>query len=240
MQQFIGGALYYARAVGYDYYPAVNMLASAQSTGTAKVWHDFLHFTNFAATWPDCSIVFKASDMILILDADVSYLSESGARSRGGGVAFLGSRNDSSFINAPIEVMSVILPTVVSSACEGEYAAAFLVAQMAKPLRVQLRDLDYKQDMFTNGSTLLTTDNQCADGIANNSIKLKRSRAIDMRYHWLRDQVKQNEFTVRWRRNTHSLADFFTKRLPKKQFQEMRRKFILPGPRTSLSPVSRQ
>ena len=101
------------------------------------------------------------------------------------------------------------------------------------PLRVQLKDLEYPQDMFPNGSTLLTTDNQCAAGIANNSVKLKRSRAMDMRYHWLRDRVKQGDFTVQWRSGKKSLADFFTKVLPTKEFQEMRKTFIVPGLRTT-------
>ena len=54
-----------------------------------------------------------------------------------------------------------------------------------------------------------------------------------MRYHWLRDRVKQGDFTVQWRRNTHSLADFFTKILPTKEFQTMRNNFIVPGIRTT-------
>lgn len=234
MQQAIGGLLYYSRAVALDYTLGVNKMSSRQSDPTEQDWKDFLHLMSFAATWPDCKIRYFPSDMILIIDADVSYLSETLARSRGGGVAYMGKKNDPTFINGPIDVMCVILPTIVSSACEGEYATAFLMAQLSMPLRVQLADLGYKQDMFTNGSTLLTTDNQCAEGIANESIKLKRSRAMDMRYHWLRDRVKLGDFTVKWRKNTHSLADFFTKVLPTKQFQEMRKKFIVPGPRSTL------
>ena len=234
MQQAVGGLLYYSRAVALDYTLGVNKMSSRQSNPTEQDWNDFLHLMSFAATWPDCKIQYKPSDMILILDADVSYLSETLARSRGAGVAFMGKKDDPTFVNGPIDVMCVILPTVVSSACEGEYASAFLMAQLAMPLRVQLTDLGYTQNMFSNGSTLLTTDNKCAEGIANDSIKLKRSRAMDMRYHWLRDRVKNGDFTVKWRKNTHSLADFFTKVLPTKQFQEMRKLFIVPGPRSIL------
>ena len=235
MQQGIGGLLYYARAVGLDYTLGVNKMSSHQSKPTEKDWEDFLHLMSFAATWPEGKLVYKPSDMILILDADVSYLSETEGRSRGAGVAFMGKKNDPAFINGPIDILSVILPTVVSSACEGEYAAAFLMAQLAIPLRVQLKDLGYEQNMFSNGSTILTTDNQCAEGIANKTVKLKRSRAMDMRYHWLRDKVKQGEFTVKWRKNTFSLADFFTKVLPTKTFQEMRKHFVVPGLRATPS-----
>ena len=240
MQQGIGGLLYYSRAVAVDYTIGVNKMSMKQSNPTEKDWNDFLHLLNFAATWPDCTIAYKPSDMILILDGDVSYLSETLGRSRGAGVAFMGKRNDPTFINGPIDVLSVLLPTVVSSVCEGEYATAFMMAQLAMPLRVQLKDLGYKQDMFPNGSTLLTTDNLCAEGIANNSMKLKRSRAMDMRYHWLRDRVKLGDFTVKWRKNTHSLADFFSKILPTKEFQRMRNFFVVPGLRTTpYKPLSK-
>ena len=149
MQQGIGGLLYYSRAVALDYTIGVNKMSARQSSPTEADWSDFLHLMSFAATWPDCSIEYKPSDMILILDADVSYLSETQARSRGAGVAFLGKKNDPTFVNGPIEVMSVLLPTVVSSVCEGEYAAAFMMAQLATmPLRIQLKDLGYPQDMF--------------------------------------------------------------------------------------------
>ena len=118
--------------------------------------------------------------MILFLDADVSHGSESSFRSRGGACAWFGMRNDPDFINGCIDVMSVILPTVTASTCEGEYGTSFLIAQQAMPFRIQLKDLSYPQDVFTNGSTLITTDNQCAEGIANKTTKLKRSRAFDI------------------------------------------------------------
>ena len=220
----IGGFLYYARAVGYDYMTTVCKFSSKQAKPTQSVWDEFLYFLNYAHTWSESKLVFKASDMILILDADVSYLSEDGAKSRGGGVAYLGKKNDPNFINGAIDVMSVLLPTIVSSVCEGEVAAGFLLAQLAMSFRVNLNAMGYPQDR-----TLLTTDNQCAEGIANKSTKLKRSKAMDMRYFWLRDRVEQGDFQVKWRSNTKSLADFFTKTLPTKEFLEMRKKFILPG-----------
>ena len=84
--------------------------------------------------------------------------------------------------------------------------------------------MGYPQDR-----TLLTTDNQCAEGIANKSTKLKRSKAMDMRYFWLRDRVEQGDFQVKWRSNTKSLADFFTKTLPTKEFLARRALYVVKG-----------
>jgi len=35
-----------------------------------------------------------------------------------------------------------------------------------------------------------------------------------MRFHWIRDRVRQGQFTIHWRKGAHNLADYFTKPLP--------------------------
>ena len=62
--------------------------------------------------------------------------------------------------------------------------------------------------------TPIICDNLCAVGIANNSFTQKRSKTIDMRYHWIRDQVTLGNFTVTWEPGATNLADFFTKAHP--------------------------
>jgi hypothetical protein len=61
-----------------------------------------------------------------------------------------------------------------------EYAALFAGAQQAASLRTILSDLDYPQ-----APTIIMCDNTCAIGIATDIIQQKRSKAIDMRFHWL-------------------------------------------------------
>jgi hypothetical protein len=93
--------------------------------------------------------------MILQCHSDGSYLSESEARSRAGGFIFLGDCPDDGVPNAPIAYISVIISTVVSSATETEYAAAFIVGQAAISIIHTLADLGYPQK-----ETLITCDNQ--------------------------------------------------------------------------------
>jgi hypothetical protein len=66
------------------------------------------------------------------------------------------------------------------------------------------------------------TDNACTRGIANGTVKLKRSKAIDMRFYWIRDIVKQNQSRIVWRKGTDNLADYFTKHHPTSHHQAMR------------------
>ena len=72
--------------------------------------------------------------------------------------------------------MSTIIPTVCASSAEAEYASLFLICREATNARNILADLGYPQD-----TTAVICDNKCAVGIANDDIKLKRSKAIDMR-----------------------------------------------------------
>ena len=60
-------------------------------------------------------------------------------------------------------------------------------------------------------ATPLKTDNSTATGIANKTIKQKRSKAIDMRFYWLCDRVQQGMFDVYWAPGLNNLADYPTK-----------------------------
>ena len=47
-----------------------------------------------------------------------------------------------------------------------------------------------------------------------------------MRYHWIRDQVKQQKFRVTWKRGKLNLADFFTKAHPVHHHLAMRKIYL--------------
>ena len=60
--------------------------------------------------------------------------------------------------------------------------------------------------------TLICTDNKTASGILNGTMKQKRSKAIDMRFHWLKQKATENkEITVTWAPGSKNLADYTTK-----------------------------
>ena len=73
---------------------------------------------------------------------------------------------------------------------------------------------------YPQGATVITTDNLCAEGIANSTLTARKSKAIAMRYHWIRDRVRLGEFIVQWRPESENRADFFTKHLPIAKFIE--------------------
>ena len=64
---------------------ALNTLAEQQSSPTKNTESAIAHFLDYAATNTSAIIQYKASDMILHIDSDASYLSEPRAHSRTGG-----------------------------------------------------------------------------------------------------------------------------------------------------------
>jgi hypothetical protein len=89
---------------------------------------------------------------------------------------------------------------MVASAAESEVGACFQNAQNGAPLRVTPNELGRIQP-----ATPLRTDNSTAFGILNKTIKQKRSKVMDMRYHWLTDRVRQKQFYVYWRPGRENL-----------------------------------
>ena len=216
IQEIVGSLLFYARGVDITLLPTVNLLASLQSSPTQQVEDIADRLLRYCARYPNNELIYHACDMTLFIQADASYLSRPKARSVAGGICYLGNAGLPHHINGAIHAVSAIIPSVVASAAEAEYAALFLLGQDGEYLRQVLASMGYNQS-----STLILCDNQCAVGMASNSVKAKRTKSIDMRYHWIRDRVQQGHFHVQWRKGEHNLADFFTKALPAKTHQEL-------------------
>jgi hypothetical protein len=107
---------------------------------------------------------------------------------------------------------------VVASAAESEVGACFHNVQSGAPLRVTLTELGHTQP-----PTPLRTDISTAYGIMNETIEQKRSKAMDMRYHWLTHRVLQKQFKVYWRPGRENLVDYHTKHVSAQHHKDMRR-----------------
>ena len=57
-------------------------------------------------------------------------------------------------------------------------------------------------------------------------MKQQMSRAMDMRFYWLRDQVKQKHFHIHWKHSYLNLGDYVTKHHPTKHHQAVRSTYV--------------
>ena len=166
--------------------------------------------------------------MILHVHSDASYLSAPKSRSKLGGYFYLSARpkdphrqpdpNDPMPpMNGAILVNANIIKHVMSSAAEAELGGLFFNMKDAVPIRVALEDMGHPQP-----PTPIVVDNSTASGIANKTVKQRRSKAMDMRFYWVQDRIEQRQFLVHWRKGAQNLADYFTKHHPARYHVEMR------------------
>jgi hypothetical protein len=214
IQEILGTLLYYARAVDPTMLVTISHLSSQQANPTQKTMVAINHLLDYCATHPNAISRFHASDMILHVESDASYLSEPKAKSRYAGYHYLsddpkGSQLMYPTLNAPVLVSANIIKETVASASEAELAGLFHNGQDALPLRHALNEIGHQQP-----PTPIQTDNSTASGLANDTIRQKRSKAMNMRYFWIRDQSDANIFDVFWNQGKSNRADYYSKQHP--------------------------
>ena len=141
IQKALGIFNWYLRVTDPTFIVRFSQLSSEQSRATEQTVASLDYVLNYLHNYPNANLVFYASDMMLQVESDASYISEPQATSRAGGTFYLGKRTDM-FVNSPIDQTSVrIDAAVVSTASEAEYAAIFINARKATALRQTLFDM---------------------------------------------------------------------------------------------------
>ena len=224
IQQVCGKFLYYGRAVDSSILTAISAIASQQSNPTEETLAQTYQLLDYLATQEEAVITYSASDMTLAVHSDASYLNETNARSRAGGHFFLSNNNDVPTNNGAIFNIAHIIQHVMSSATEAELAALYIMAREAVYIRIILEEMGHKQP-----PTPIQTDNAMAEGVINKKVQPKRTKAMDMRFHWLRDRECQEQFRFYWRPGKMNYADYWTKHHAPKHHKHIRRDFLTPA-----------
>jgi len=221
IQQVAGTLLYYARAVDSTILVALSAIATEQAAPTAKTMAKTKQLLDYVATQEEAIITFNASDMILSAHSDAGYCNEKKARSRAGGHFTLSNNDPVPPNNGAILTNATIIKNVMSSAAEAELGALHINAKEAVYLRQLLLELGHPQP-----PTPIQMDNTTAEGVINNTIQPKRTKAMDMRFHWLRDREARSQFRIFWRPGGANLADYWTKHHPPAHHSKMRSEFL--------------
>jgi hypothetical protein len=223
IQQLKVTLLYYVRAVDPTLIMSINVLASEQSRATSDTADKFIKLLNYCNSHPETRIRYHASDMILNIHSYVSYLSEIEAKRRAGGLFYMGNsaKTGKKLTNGKILIISTVLKHVMSSAAKAEIGAVFINSKEGAVLRTTLEELGHPQPPKP-----LETDNTTTTGYSNGPIKQKRTKAMDMRFYWIKDRVKQGQFNVYWGQGNQNLADYFTKHHSPAHHKRMREIYI--------------
>ena len=94
----------------------------------------------------------------------------------------------------------------MSSAAEAKLGDLFINAKDAVPIRTTLIEMNWPQPL-----TPIQVYNSTAVVIANQTIKQKMYKAMDTRFYWVIDRIKQVQFRVYWRPGSTNISDYPTK-----------------------------
>jgi hypothetical protein len=178
VQAVAGTLLYYARAVDPTILTALSSIATEQAKPTQNTLKKVKQLLDYCASQEKAMITYNASKMILAAHSDPGYCNKKNACSRAGGHLFLS--NDENFPpnNGAILTNATIIKAVMSSAAEAELGALHINTKDAIYLRQILDEMGHPQP-----KTPIQTDNTTAEGVINNKIQPKRTKAMDMRFH---------------------------------------------------------
>ena len=94
----------------------------------------------------------------------------------------------------------------MASAAEAELGGLLINAKEREVLRTSLEEMGHPQ-----GPIPMQKDNSTASGIINETVKQRKSKAIDMRFYWVRDICKKKHFLIYWEPGKYSMGGYHTK-----------------------------
>ena len=85
--------------------------------------------------------------------------------------------------------------------------------------------------------TTLFVDNQSAIQLVKNPVYHKRTKHIDIRYHFIREKIENGDIAVEYVPSEEQKADIFTKALPRERFRKLCEMLNLQGISITLTAV---
>ena len=229
VQQIVGNLLNYGCAMDNTMFVALMSLAVAQTKITDETALALTKLINYACTHPNATLRYVASNMILHIYSDASYVSETKSCSRVNGLFTLTSRAANTTKppiatptpNGAINTISNIMRNVMSSATKSEAGGLFQNSKDGVMIRITLAKMGHPQL-----ATPTQKDNSNTTGTANGNVKQRKSKAMDMQFYWVQDRVRQKRFIVYWSPGEQSIADYFTKHFTTAHHQQIRLQYL--------------
>ncbi|GJR01350.1 retrovirus-related pol polyprotein from transposon TNT 1-94 [Tanacetum coccineum] len=202
------GSLMYLSASRPDIVFAVCMCARYQAKPTEKHLHAIKRIFRYLKGTIHMGLWYpKDSGFALRAFADADYAGcQDTRRSTSGSAQFLGDKL--------ISWSSKKQKSTTISTTEAEYIALSGCCAQILWMRSQLSDYGFKFNKIP-----LYCDNQSAIALCCNNVQHSRSKHIDIRHHFIKEQVENRVVEVYFVETKYQLADIFTKALPRERFE---------------------
>jgi len=190
---------------------AVIKMAQFSANPSTEHMEKSKHILRYLNTTRKTSLVFDGkSDKGLIAFTDSDWASDKIARRSQTGYFF-------QIAGAIFSWQSRAQKTVALSSTEAEYMALSDCSRQAVWIKSLLNELG-----INIGSIPINGDNQGSIFIGSNPTQEKRSKHIDIRYHYIRQCVEEKKVSLYFVEGAENPADMFTKNLGHVKFQKFR------------------
>lgn len=219
-REAVGSLLFAARVSRPDIEFSVNRASQFLTKYGRQQWLEVKNIIRYLKGTLDYGIVFSdsGSEHTLVGYTDADYAGCIETRKSTSGFVFM-------LNGGPIAWSSQRQPVVSLSTTEAEYIALAHGVKECIWLKRMLTELGIKG----NDCIQIFVDNQSAIRLANNPEFHKRSKHIDVRFHFVRDVCDRGDINIQYIQSKEQLADLFTKPLAKGHFRDLRDRLSICG-----------
>jgi hypothetical protein len=218
-QEKVGTLLYAAISTRPDIAFDVNRLAQHMQAPTVADAKACDRVFRFLAGTKNYGLLFgrkDSDDLLVSAYADADWGSDQTDRkSVTGWIAMMNGD--------PISWASKKQKVVAQSTCEAELYAEAAAINETKWLSGLLQEIGHEM----TESPLIYGDNQSAQELSKNDIKSERTKHIDIKYHYIHDEVKSGRVRLQWIPTAEQLADILTKSLAGPLHSHLRKQLLV-------------
>jgi len=208
-QEVMGSLLYLAINTRPDIAYAVSMLCRFNNNPTFSACRCAVRLLYYVRRTLDYGIKYSGDKLSPEAWSDSDFGGDLDTRRSPTGCMFR-------MANGPVSWNFTLQQTLASSSMEAEYMASYdVVTEVAWSVGV-CKEMGV--DLIQNGPINVFMDNKSAIALANNPVFHKRSKHIDVKYHWLREKIAEGVIQLVYVRTDEQLTDIFTKGLAYPRF----------------------
>jgi hypothetical protein len=209
-QSVVGSLMYLATCTRPDIAFAVGMLARFSSKPKRSHWTAAKRVLRYLKGTNNLGILYKG-DLGMHGYSNADWAGDADDRKSTSGYLFL-------IAGGPVSWKSRKQSTVALSTAEAEYVALSTAIQECMWMQRLLSDLGNPPD----GPTTILEDNQSSIAMARNPQFHGRAKHIDIKHHFVREQVSNGSMELRYCPTNDMLADILTKGLAQQQYSILR------------------
>jgi hypothetical protein len=216
----VGSLIYLVTGTRPDIAVATSNVAKYCENPGPQHWQAVKRIFRYLKGTSDLGLLFNPKDDTLIGYSDADWAGDIDSRRSTTGYLF-------TIGGVPVSWKSKKQATVALSTAEAEYMALSAATQEVSWLRKFLANFGFS----LSDATVIFEDNQGCIALAKNPIAHERTKHIDIRYHFVREQIEAKTIDVRYISTEDMLADLLTKGMTKDRHLKLCNAISLKGKR---------